>query len=134
MAKTTIVVTMNRFPEIVAKLPAETSTVVRKAAFDLEGKAKTLVPVDTGTLKNSIQTHMASGATSAEVQAGDETTPYGKTTHTGAKSTSVTPSAEYAAAVEFGAKGKGGRPYMTPAAEAVRPAFKAAMQQLLERL
>lgn len=111
MARNTIEITFNRFPEIAAKLPVETSTVVRKTAFDVEAHAKTIVPVDTGALKNSITTEMDSSVSAI-----------------------VAPHTEYAEYVEFGTYKMAAQPYMTPAAEAVRPGFEAAMKQLLERL
>ena len=111
MSNSKIVVTHNRFPEIAAKLPTETSAVVRKSAHDVEANAKAVVPVDTGALKNSIDTTMESEFTAI-----------------------VAPHTEYAVFVEFGTHKMGAQPYMTPAAEIVRPAFEAAMKQLLARL
>ena len=143
MSRSTITIDFNRFPEIAARLPIETSAVVRKNAFDLEAHAKQFAPVDTGTLKNSIQTEILPGDLTATVSAGNETTPYGKTRKTGETSTSTTPSVEYAMFVEFGRaywvwgavlEGSFAQPYMTPAAEIVRPQFRAAMKQLLTRL
>ena len=113
MSNSKIVITFNRFPEIAAKLPAETSAVVRKSAYDVEANAKAVVPVDTGALKNSINTTMEGEFTAI-----------------------VAPHTEYAVFVEFGTHNPNypKQPYMTPAAEIVRPAFEAAMKQLLARL
>ena len=107
----TIRIEFNRFPEIAAKLPIEASAVVRKTAYDVEGAAKQIVPVDTGALKNSISTTMDSDL-----------------------SATVAPATEYAAFVEFGTRHMGAQPYMTPAAEANRGPFEQAMTQLLNRL
>ena len=107
----TIRIEFNRFPEIAAKLPAETSAVVRKTAFDVEAHAKQVVPVDTGALKNSIATEMESDT-----------------------SATIAPHTEYAAYVEFGTYKMAAQPYMTPAAEVNRPKFESAMRQLLNRL
>lgn len=162
MSKSTIVITHNRFPEIAAKLPVETDAAVRKAAHDVEGNAKARVPVDTGALKNSIYTKTNKGdaveGTLNYSQAKSEAEAKAKTKNRNVTflpevptppeiSAIVAVSVEYGAAVEFGrargfgglaggaeAGGLGAQPYMTPAAEIVRPAFEAAMKQLLERL
>lgn len=125
----TISVTFDKFPQIAAALPARTSQVVRKAALDIEAQAKNRAPVDTGTLKNSIQMNMEPMALEAEVAAGNESSPYGKQRKDGSISRSVTPSVEYAIYVEFG-----NQPFLTPAAEAVRPAFIGAMKQMLQEI
>ena len=105
-------ITHNRFPEIAAKLPRETSAVVRKTAFDVEAQAKQTVPVDTGALKNSISTTMESDLTAI-----------------------VAPHTEYAVFVEFGtSRGSPAQPYMTPAAEALRGPFESAITHLLKQL
>lgn len=101
--------TMNRFPELSAQLQARAEQIVTKAAFDVEAEAKTVVPVDTGNLKNSIQT--------AKVE------PLKAIVHTG--------TVEYAEYVEYGTSRMAAQPYMTPAAEAVRPAYHRAWQELL---
>lgn len=111
MARSTIVITHNRFPVIAAALPVLTSAAVRKAALDVEAYAKTIVPVDTGALKNSITTEFE-----------------------GDFSATVAPHTEYDVYVEFGTRHMSAQPYMTPAAEVVRPAFIDAMEQLLRRL
>lgn len=110
--QTTISVTFNRFPEIAEAMPESTKAVVRKAGFDIEGHAKNMVPVDTGALKNSINTEFEKGGLTAI----------------------VAPHMEYAAFVEYGTRRMSAQPYMTPAAEAVRPSFIAAMKQMLEEI
>lgn len=80
--------------------------VVAKAAHDVEATAKTLAPVDTGALRNSISTSLR-GA-SAEVG----------------------PTVNYAPYVEFGTSRMAPQPYMGPAADRVEPGFVAAMEQL----
>jgi len=80
---------------------------VYKAAFDIEGQAKAVVPVDTGFLKNSIS-----------VEPAGDLTAY------------VGPHAEYSVHVEYGTSRSRAQPYMRPAAERVRPAFIEAMKQI----
>lgn len=101
----------NRLPQIARKAELATSAIVRKAALDVEAQAKAIVPVDTGTLKNSIQTEFP-GRTRAI----------------------IAPHTEYESYVEFGTRGRKGKPYMRPAAEKVRPSFIEALRRLEERL
>lgn len=106
-----IVIKYNNFPKIAAKLPQAVNAIVRKAAFDVEAHAKSVVPVDTGKLKNSITTEMTSQTSAI-----------------------VAPHTEYAIYVEFGTRKQRAQPYMRPAAEKVRPAFIAACSRLEEHL
>lgn len=108
----TVSVTFDRFPEIAAALPGQTRAVVRKASFDVEGQAKNRAPVDTGALKNSISTEFEDNGLTGI----------------------IAPHVEYATFVEFGTRRMSAQPYMTPAAEAVKPAFVAAMKQMLQDL
>lgn len=108
----TVSVTFDRFPEIAAALPDRTRAVVRKASFDVEGQAKNRAPVDTGALKNSISTEFEDNGLTGI----------------------IAPHVEYATFVEFGTRRMSAQPYMTPAAEAVKPAFVAAMKQMLQDL
>lgn len=84
--------------------------VLVKAAADIEGRAKTAVPVRTGNLKNSIQAQAGRHQLEREVAVG----------------------AVYGVFVEFGTHKMGARPYLTPASEAVRPAFERAVAQAVQ--
>lgn len=106
-----IEIKFNRFPELAAKVPGLVSEIVRKAALDVEGQAKTFVPIDTGALHDSIDVQMEGDLTAV-----------------------IAPHTEYAAFVEFGTFKMSAQPYMTPAAEAVRPAYVQALTQLESRL
>jgi HK97 gp10 family phage protein len=97
----------NHFPRIAAALPREVGEIVQRAAFEVEAQAKIIVPVDTGTLKGSIQTE-PEGATAQIVY-----TPM-----------------DYSVFVEYGTVKMGAQPFMTPAAETVRPGFIAALRNL----
>lgn len=112
MLKMTFAVTFDRFPEIAAKMPDQASKVVRTTAFIIEARAKSAVPVDTGTLKNSISTTVEADGLLAI----------------------VAPHTDYAAHVEFGTRRMAPRPYMIPAAEAALPAYVEAMTQMLRSL
>lgn len=94
-------------------LPKEADAVVRKAAFDIEARAKRKAPVDTGALRNSIAVvDETRGDAEAEVNVG----------------------AEYGAYVELGTVDRAAKPYLAPAVEAVRPGFEKAMESLMKRL
>ena len=91
-------------------------TVVRKTAKDIEKSAKMIVPVDFGTLKNSITTSDlrsmgTSGSISAEITAGTD----------------------YAYWVENGTTRMAAQPYMKPALEKHSSAFEEAMGQIAEQ-
>ena len=111
MAKSFVVAELkfNRLPQITAALRPKASQIVRKTAADVEARAKSIVPVDTGNLKNSIQTEMESDLTAV-----------------------VGTNVEYAPYVEYGTYKMAARPYLGPAAEAVRPGFEAAMKALFD--
>ena len=85
------------------------SQVVRKTVLDIQANAQAAAPVDTGFLRNSIQAQMQSELTGE-----------------------VTVGAGYAVWVEFGTSRRHATPFLLPAVERVRPAFEAAMRQLLK--
>lgn len=92
-----------------AGIDRQTALVVNKTAHDAERIAKTLVPVDTGFLKNSI--HVEEGA----VHSG----------HTYAAD--LIAGANYAAFVENGTSRMAPQPFMAPAQRQVTPGFLAAL-------
>lgn len=96
-----------------AQAKTEVAKIVRAAAFELQGLARVNAPVDTGALRASISVGH----------------PSGRNLKTDDLEAQVGPTVEYGAFVEFGTAMRGGRPYMTPAAEAVIPAFE---RRLLE--
>ncbi|NOZ27964.1 MAG: HK97 gp10 family phage protein [Chloroflexi bacterium] len=101
-------IVFNRFPEIARRAPETTRAAVAKAAHDIEAHAKMVVPVDTGNLKNSIHTVIEADGFRGVVATGVEYAPY----------------------VEYGTRRMGAKPYMTPAAERVRPEFIEAMKRI----
>ena len=103
-------IVFDKFPDIAKKAPGTTKAVVSKAAHDVEAHAKMVVPVDTGNLRNSIQTKLEAGG------------------FRGIVATNV----EYSIYVEYGTRRMGAQPYMVPAAEAVRPQFIEAMKKIAE--
>jgi HK97 gp10 family phage protein len=85
-----------------AASPDKIEDAVKKAALKLEGEAKRLCPVDTGRLRNSIETQRIDRYT------------YG-----------VGTGVEYAPYVEFGTRKMRAQPYLRPAMEIVRDSLNA---------
>ena len=108
MGKPAIEIVFNRLPELRGELRTRAGQAVRKTAEDIQAQAAGTAPVDTGNLRNSIGMEVQDDL-SADVVVG----------------------AEYGANVEYGL-GQHPQPYLTPAAEAARPGFVAAMESLLE--
>jgi HK97 gp10 family phage protein len=92
-----------------ATVTAKATQVVRKTALDVERDAKALCRVRTGHLKGTIGPPVFNGL-SAE----------------------ISPSASYAAYVEFGTIYMGPQPYMGPALERNAEPFEQAMAQILD--
>lgn len=90
----------------IARIETLAPMLVAKAAADVEREAKVRAPVDTGYLRNSIQA-----------------------TRTDELSWVVNVGADYGLFVEWGTSRMGARPFLHPAANAVRPQFMAAMRQ-----
>lgn len=105
----TVQVLSNRLPQISAGLEAKASEIVRRTALNIEAHAKRIVPVDTGNLKNSIQTAMEPDGLEAEVGTAVEYGPY----------------------VEWGTSHQSAQPYLGPAAEAERGPYRKAMAGLV---
>lgn len=123
--KTTVTITSDRFPEIIAKLPELANAAVRKSAEDIAAAARTAAPVDSGDLLDSIEARQES-KTAWVVEAKEFYAPfieYGTPPHV-------------VGGLYAGAKHPGTppRPFMTPAAEAERPDFMAAIQELINEL
>jgi HK97 gp10 family phage protein len=148
-------ITYDRIDELRGALRREASAAVRKAAYDIEAAAKQAAPVDTGFLRNSIYTVTSQGSRYGGAQARAEnrrsekyagtrrSRRLGKRVSVGGRmlpevdgpasdlDAIVAVGAGYGAYVELGTSRMAGRPFLGPAAEAVRPAFEAAMRRLL---
>lgn len=99
----------NRLPEISAAIRPAVVQEVQKATYDVEARAKQVVPVKTGTLRRSIHSVFSNGGLTGIVG----------------------PSVSYSAFVEFGTRRMAARPYMRPAAEQVLPGFTTAVKRAL---
>lgn len=111
MARSMVVsrIVFDRLPELRGQIRERAGQLVKKTAHDIEAHAKQTVPVDTGNLKNSIQAEMESDLTAV-----------------------VSVGADYGIYVEMGTHKMAARPFMVPAAEAVKPGFEAAMKKIVE--
>jgi HK97 gp10 family phage protein len=107
---TTIRIVSNRFPEIARRMPQIARQIVQETVQEVEDYAKTVVPVDTGALRASIQSEVT----------GTE----------GAVYTDMF----YAPFVEFSTVKMPAQPFMTPAAEAARQGFDRKTRNLESRL
>lgn len=84
-------------------------TAVGKTAIGIQKEARTLCPVDTGSLRSSILTHFFPDGLTAE----------------------VSPHMPYADYVELGTVRQKAKPYMSPAAEKELPKFERRLEQIL---
>jgi HK97 gp10 family phage protein len=101
----------NRLPSIPAAAKAAVSAEVKRAALDIQAQAQARAPVLTGTLRRSIHSEFPSELSAV-----------------------VGPSVDYGIYVEMGSRGRGARPFLRPAADAVLPKFAAAVKAALGRL
>lgn len=101
----------NRIPGLLPELNQRVAEICEGAAFACEALAKSIAPIDTGFLRSSIQAQ-AENKTSWIVAVG----------------------AEYGINVEMGTTRQAAQPYMTPAAENVRPQFLGQMQRVAEEV
>jgi HK97 gp10 family phage protein len=141
-------ITYDRIDELKGALRQKAGEAVRKAAFDIQARAKPAAPVDTGFLRNSIYTvtSRGSGYNRAQTQAKNRRSEkYAGTRRVsvegrmlpdveqpvGPLDAVVAVGASYGVFVEMGTSRVPARPFLGPAAEAVRPAFEAAMRELL---
>ena len=89
---------------------SDVKRVVRKNGADLQQKAMSLAPVDTGTLQRSIELDIRDGGLSAIIE----------------------PTAEYAAYPEYGTRFMESQPYLKPAFDDQKEKFKRDMKKLTE--
>jgi HK97 gp10 family phage protein len=108
MSSKRIVIESNLTGEAAKKLKAGIRAIIRNATFAVEGHAKVATPVDTGNLKNSINSTIEADGERGIVATG----------------------VEYAAYVEYGTSRMAAQPYLLPAYNKVLPKVKAELDQL----
>lgn len=101
------VVVKNNLLRINSQIEKALSQLVRKTAFSIEARAKTLCAVDTGRLRNSITTEIKS-PTKATVGTNVIYGPY----------------------VEHGTRHMKGQPFLTPAFDAENKEFQKGIAQI----
>lgn len=111
MVRAQIEIRSNRLPALSPALRRRVGEIVQASAFSCEGLAKAHAAVDTGTLRNSIQAE-----------------PESETAWI------VAPHTDYAIHQEYGTHKMPAHPFMTPAAETVRPLFLGQMQRAVEEI
>ena len=89
---------------------ADVKKVVRHNGAEMQAKAQQNAPVDTGTLKRSIEIEITDGGMTAEVE----------------------PTADYAPYVELGTRFMEAQPYLGPAFNEQKEKFKKDMKKLVE--
>ena len=97
----------NNLPHLGVQLERALSQLIRKAGFRIEARAKSLAPVDTGVLRNSITTRVE-----------------------GPLKVTVGTDVEYAGYQEFGTRFQKGKPFMTPAVDEAMEEFRKDVRDL----
>lgn len=105
-----VVTVQNHAPDIAAALPRAVEDLITRTAFAVQREWMTRAPVDTGTYRRSITTERQ-GPTMARVYS----------------------PLDYAVYLEYGTRSMSPRPSMTPAVEAVRPAWEQGTKALFGR-
>lgn len=95
-----VTVDTRELERITGNLDGATDAVVRELAFEVDGWAKTFAPVDTGALRDSIDTQPMNNAWYR-----------------------IAPHVDYAIYQEFGTYKMAAHPFLTPAAERVMSKF-----------
>lgn len=98
----------NHFPKIIRGMKPRAAVIVAKAALDIQAGAQRRAPVDTGTLKASIQAKRIS-ATHWEVWVG----------------------VDYGIYLEYGTVHMAAQPYLRPAVADVAAEFRKAMRKVV---
>ena len=111
MISARVEVKFNHIPNLVPALDRRVAEICEGAAFACEGLAKAFAPIDTGFLRSSIQASPESR-----------------------HSWVVGVGADYGIHQEFGTSNMAAHPFMTPAAENVRPTFLGQMQNVVNEV
>lgn len=131
-----IITLFNRLPELALLLQVVVGQLVRKAAFDIQALAAVLAPVDLGALKSSIYVvtskdsdYAAHAAAAASLRPGATVLPEVEAPKSPTQAI-VAVGMDYGIYQEFGTVYQPAQPYLTPAAEVVKPQFIAALSGL----
>ena len=125
-----LIVVYDILPEVAARMEEALDAIIKKCAFDIEAKAKAKAPVDTGFLKSSIYVETAKESTYDHAGGEGEGEMLPEVERPKKHNAIVAVGASYGAYVEFGTVHAPAQPFLTPAAEEVRPEFEAALHLL----
>lgn len=133
MASVVTTIVFNRLPQLESQLRERAGLAVRKAAFDIEAGAKQSMkgPKSGATYKRGSKSHQASAPGEAPAIDTGNLVNSIQTDVQGLRA-EVGTAVEYALYLEYGTSKMAARPFLGPAAEAVRPSLIQAMESLLE--
>ena len=134
MARTVATLRFDRLPELQGKLRQRASQITRKAALDIEAHAKSAMaePKSGHVYKRGTATHQASAPGEAPAIDMGALVNSIQTEQEESVVQVVFTNQRYAPHLEFGTSRIAPRPFLGPAAEAVRPGYVKAMESLLE--
>lgn len=125
----------NRMGEMPALIRRAMEQIIVKACFDIQAQAMANAPVDTGMLESSIYTMTHRGSSYGEGVTGDTSKLLPEVSAPpNALTAYVVVGANYGVYVEYGTSHGPAQPYLTPAAEFVRPQFEKAAAALERRM
>lgn len=118
MSGSYVVVKLNKMPELSGKLRKRAAVEVGDAAETCAALARSLVAVRSGALSASIHIEKESDLSRKVV----------------ADAKAVSDGSMYGLFVEFGTKNMAAQPFLTPAAEMVKPKFIGEMQSIVAEI
>jgi len=131
-----LTLTDDRLRNLPRRFRAAGQRLVRRTALDVERRAKVHAPVDTGFLRNSIYTVTAESSGYAEAwRIAKEIAPrvfLEEMVRPSELSALVMVGAEYGAFVEFGTARMAAQPYLRPAVEEAREAWRRGVAELFD--
>ena len=129
-------ITVNKYPQIAAKLPEIARKLNKAAAFNIQQRAQGKAPVDTGALKNAyyVVTGEHDGESAAEAAAaaanGKATFLSGHDALPSDTAAMVVNGMAYAIPVEYGTAHMRAQPSLTPAVAEEQPEYEKAWRAL----
>ena len=102
---------MGKLEELIRTFPEKAEATVRAGALAVDGKAKTVAPMDTGALKNSIHAYSV-----------------------GRLHWQVSDGVEYGIYQELGTSRHAAQPFMLPAVEWARPQWERMWREMMSKV
>lgn len=117
----------NHTPELLAAIHEGARKAVKKAAFDVEARAKQNAPVDTGYMRNALYTVTTDGS---NYTSGDKTLPQVPVPSDDLTAI-VAAGASYSEYVENGTRFAPAQPFLMPAADSVKGSLTKVFAALM---